>query len=289
MGGKKSKVDPTEFIRDCPNGRLDKKKFLQLYERCFPEGNAKNYCKYAFDAFDQNDDGTIDFTEFLFSIAITSGGDLDTRLTAAFDLYDISNDEQVDQKELVKMITALYQLHGKAIDGAHDNPKTRAAEILAALDINNDRKLSKHEFIAGFVHDCPNGQVDKKKFVEACERFAPGKNADNLWKRALDAFQKTNHGTIVFKELVGSIATTKEVDIDQRLSGLFDIYDTSEDGQIDQNELIGLITALYKLSGTTDQSSNNNPKTRADEIIATYDINNNRKLSRQEFITAYVL
>ncbi|CAF4707050.1 unnamed protein product [Rotaria sp. Silwood1] len=153
MGGKKSKVDPTEFIRDCPNGRLDKKKFLQLYERCFPEGNAKNYCKYAFDAFDQNDDGTIDFTEFLFSIAITSGGDLDTRLTAAFDLYDISNDEQVDQKELVKMITALYQLHGKAIDGAHDNPKTRAAEILAALDINNDRKLSKHEFIAGCKND----------------------------------------------------------------------------------------------------------------------------------------
>ncbi|CAF1273039.1 unnamed protein product [Rotaria sp. Silwood1] len=153
MGGKKSKVDPTGFIRDCPNGRLDKKKFLEVYEQFCPGGNAKNYCKYAFDAFDKNDDGTIDFSEFLLSFVATKGGDVDERLSAAFDLYDISNDEQVDQKELVKMITALYQLHGKAIDGAHDNPKTRAAEILAALDINNDRKLSKHEFIAGCKND----------------------------------------------------------------------------------------------------------------------------------------
>ncbi|CAF1271964.1 unnamed protein product [Rotaria sp. Silwood1] len=140
MGGKKSKVDPTV---------LTEKEMAVLKANT----NLSESGKYAFDAFDQNDDGTIDFTEFLFSIAITSGGDLDTRLTAAFDLYDISNDEQVDQKELVKMITALYQLHGKAIDGAHDNPKTRAAEILAALDINNDRKLSKHEFIAGCKND----------------------------------------------------------------------------------------------------------------------------------------
>ncbi|CAF3389459.1 unnamed protein product [Rotaria sp. Silwood1] len=153
MGGKKSKVDPTGFIRDCPNGRLDKKKFLEVYEQFCPGGNAKNYCKYAFDAFDKNDDGTIDFSEFLLSFVATKGGDVDERLSAAFDLYDISDDEQVDQKELVKMITAIYELNGVADHGGHNNPKTRAAEIIASLDVNGDRKLSKHEFIAGCKND----------------------------------------------------------------------------------------------------------------------------------------
>ncbi|CAF3764568.1 unnamed protein product [Rotaria sp. Silwood1] len=179
MGGKKSKVDPTVltskemavlkantnlnereilqwhegFIRDCPNGRLDKKKFLEVYEQFCPGGNAKNYCKYAFDAFDKNDDGTIDFSEFLLSFVATKGGDVDERLSAAFDLYDISDDEQVDQKELVKMITAIYELNGVADHGGHNNPKTRAAEIIASLDVNGDRKLSKHEFIAGCKND----------------------------------------------------------------------------------------------------------------------------------------
>ncbi|CAF3733332.1 unnamed protein product [Rotaria sp. Silwood1] len=139
------------FIRDCPNGRLDKKKFLQVYEQFYPGGNAKAYCKYAFDAFDQNDDGTIDFTEFLLCVAATKGGDIDQRLAFAFDLYDISDDEEIEQKELVKMITALYQLNGVADHSGPNSPKTRAAEILAALDAGGDRKLTKQEFIAGDV------------------------------------------------------------------------------------------------------------------------------------------
>ena len=43
--------------------------------------------RYAFDTFDTNDDGTIDFNEFLLSIAATSQGNLDDRLAVAFDLY----------------------------------------------------------------------------------------------------------------------------------------------------------------------------------------------------------
>ncbi|CAF4939661.1 unnamed protein product, partial [Rotaria sp. Silwood2] len=75
----------TGFIRGCPNGRLDQKKFLEIHEELFPRGNPKAYCKYAFNTFDTNDDGTIDFTEFLLSVAATKGGDIDGRLSAAFD------------------------------------------------------------------------------------------------------------------------------------------------------------------------------------------------------------
>ncbi|CAF4594280.1 unnamed protein product, partial [Rotaria sp. Silwood2] len=108
---------------------------------------------YAFDTFDTNNDGTIDFNEFLLSVAATKGGDVDERLSMAFDLYDISDDQQVDQKELTKMITAMYELNGVADQGGKNSPKTRAAEIIASLDVSGDRKLSKQEFIAGCKND----------------------------------------------------------------------------------------------------------------------------------------
>lgn len=43
-------------------------------------------CRYAFDTFDANNDGTIDFDEFLLSISATSQGNLDDRLAVAFDM-----------------------------------------------------------------------------------------------------------------------------------------------------------------------------------------------------------
>ncbi len=34
------------FLRDCPNGRLDKKKFVEVYKQFYPHGKADNFCKY---------------------------------------------------------------------------------------------------------------------------------------------------------------------------------------------------------------------------------------------------
>jgi len=42
--------------------------------------------RYAFNTFDKNNDGKIDFEEFLLSVSATSQGDLDDRLGTAFNL-----------------------------------------------------------------------------------------------------------------------------------------------------------------------------------------------------------
>ena len=66
--------------------------------------------RFAFDTFDANHDGSIDFDEFHLAISATSQGDIDDRLSVAFDMYDISNDGQIDQKELTKLITAMVHI-----------------------------------------------------------------------------------------------------------------------------------------------------------------------------------
>jgi neurocalcin delta len=45
-----------------------------------------DFFRYAFATFDANNDGTIDFDEFLLAIAATSQGDLDDRLEVAFEM-----------------------------------------------------------------------------------------------------------------------------------------------------------------------------------------------------------
>ncbi|CAF1151756.1 unnamed protein product [Rotaria sordida] len=141
------------FLRDCPNGRLDRKKFCDVYKQFYPQGKADNFCKLAFDTFDQNNDGTIDFDEFLLAISATSHGNLDDRLAVAFDMYDISDDGFIDQKELAKMITAMYDLVGETNRRGDNDPKKRATDIIARLDVGGDKKLNKQEFIAGCKND----------------------------------------------------------------------------------------------------------------------------------------
>ncbi|CAF2124563.1 unnamed protein product [Rotaria magnacalcarata] len=65
--------------------------------------------------------------------------------------YHISDDGLIDQKELVHMITTLYELNGIHDRTGDHNPKTRAAEIIASLDVSGDEKLCKEEFIAGYA------------------------------------------------------------------------------------------------------------------------------------------
>ncbi|CAF1002977.1 unnamed protein product [Rotaria sordida] len=77
------------FIDDCPNGKFDKKKFIKVYKQFYSSGKLDHVCKYAFDTFDTNNDGTIDFEEFLLAISATSQGNLQDRLNLAFDICDI--------------------------------------------------------------------------------------------------------------------------------------------------------------------------------------------------------
>lgn len=82
--------------------------------------------------------------------------------------YDISDDGHIDQKELTKMITAIvkscfvpselifkilfqYDLTGQTNRSGDYDPKTRAADIIAQIDVSGEKKLSREEFIAGYV------------------------------------------------------------------------------------------------------------------------------------------
>ncbi|CAF1367134.1 unnamed protein product [Rotaria sordida] len=140
-------------LQESPTGKLNKKQFVEAYKRFYPGAKADTYCQLAFSVFDANNDGTIDFNEYLLAVAAASQGDLDDRLDVAFDICDTSDDGQINQKELATMITAAYDLRGETDRKGNNDPKKRAAEIISSLDIGGDKKLSKAEFITGCKND----------------------------------------------------------------------------------------------------------------------------------------
>ena len=72
------------FMVDCPDGKLSPVAFIRIYNKCFPSGNAKEFCEHVFRCFDSDKNGFIDFKEFLLAIDITSAGSPEEKLNWAF-------------------------------------------------------------------------------------------------------------------------------------------------------------------------------------------------------------
>ena len=72
------------FMTDCPDGHLNRPVFMKIYSRCFPAGNAGEFCEHVFRTFDSDKNGFIDFKEFLLAIDVTSGGSPEEKLSWAF-------------------------------------------------------------------------------------------------------------------------------------------------------------------------------------------------------------
>jgi len=83
------------FLRDCPNGKLTSRQFTEVYKKFYPEFEADKYSAQVFRTFDVDNNGYIDFVEFLLAVNVNSNGDMRDKLVLAFDIYDINGNGQV--------------------------------------------------------------------------------------------------------------------------------------------------------------------------------------------------
>jgi len=141
------------FLKDCPDGQLTESGFIKIYTQFFPHGDPSKFASLVFRVFDENNDGSIEFHEFIRALSITSRGNLDEKLGWAFRLYDVDNDGYITRGEMFNIVDAIYQMVGDQTGGEEGDPAARVEKIFQQMDTDNDNKLTMAEFKEGSRND----------------------------------------------------------------------------------------------------------------------------------------
>ena len=145
-----------QFHRDYPNGYLTLEEFQQLYASFFPCGETSAFAEHLFRSLDTDNDGWLDFREFIIGLSLLTRGSLRGRLAWAFSLYDIDGNGYITREEMLDIIQAVYKTLGTVIkptaDG-HGVPEMHLEKFFRNMDRNGDGMLSLAEFTDGATRD----------------------------------------------------------------------------------------------------------------------------------------
>uniref|UniRef100_UPI0037E70DAB guanylyl cyclase-activating protein 1 n=1 Tax=Semicossyphus pulcher TaxID=241346 RepID=UPI0037E70DAB len=139
-----------KFMTECPSGLLTFYEFKQFFGLRNLSDTSDAYVKTMFTTFDMNDDGFIDFMEYVAALSLVLKGGVQQKLRWYFKLYDIDGSGCIDRDELLLIIKSI-----RAINGI---PNETSAEDFAnmvfdSIDINGDGELSYEEFMEGIQKD----------------------------------------------------------------------------------------------------------------------------------------
>ena len=141
------------FKEHCPDGRLTPEKFISMYKMFFWKGNAELYCEHVFRTFDTDQNGYIDFKEFILAVYVTSAGTPEEKFRSAFRMYDVDGNGVIDQDEMANVMQAIYGMMGEGAKNPGYWADERAKCIFIQMDENFDGHITEDEFLRGCLQD----------------------------------------------------------------------------------------------------------------------------------------
>ncbi len=135
------------FRNRCRSGRLSKSEFVDFYQKLLRSNSSETYCEFLFRAFDSlSKDGFIQFDEYLIAIYIHSNASTAReKLDWLYNAYDYDGDGFINYHEINQIVHALFILY--EMDREKYSVAYVSYEIMSILDLNDDDKISKQEFI----------------------------------------------------------------------------------------------------------------------------------------------
>ena len=93
------------FVTEHPDGRMKPKDFREMMEKALPgKGDAKKMEEHVFRIYDSNDDGYIDFPEFMIIYFLMNEGSPQEVLSRIFRVFDVNGDGTISMKEMKRLI-----------------------------------------------------------------------------------------------------------------------------------------------------------------------------------------
>ncbi|XP_052434360.1 recoverin 2 [Carassius gibelio] len=143
------------FQKQCPSGRITPDEFKKIYERFFPDSDAAAYAHHVFRSFDTNDDGTLDFKEYIIALHMTSTGKTERKLEWAFSLFDVDKNGYITKSEVAEICQAIFKLIPKEeqenLPADENTPEKRADKLWSFFDKKDNERLAEGEFIQGIL------------------------------------------------------------------------------------------------------------------------------------------
>ncbi|KAG8004911.1 Recoverin [Nibea albiflora] len=143
------------FKRQCPTGRISKEEFQSIYSKFFPESDAQTYAQHVFRSFDTNDDGTLDFKEYIIALHMTSTGKTTRKLEWAFSLFDVDKNGYITKSEVREICTAIFKLIPKdelsSLANDENTAEKRADKLWKFFDKSDNDRVAEGEFIQGVL------------------------------------------------------------------------------------------------------------------------------------------
>merc|ERR1719187_1238597 len=95
------------FLKDHPNGTMNKKEFRQFLKQSLPNIDVKKMEGHILRMYDTNQDGLVDVTEFMVIYHIFSGGSAEENLRKIYRIFDCNNDNKITKSEMKRLIKDL--------------------------------------------------------------------------------------------------------------------------------------------------------------------------------------
>jgi Ca2+-binding EF-hand superfamily protein len=148
-----------KFFSVAHDGCLKKSHMEELLGEYLPSTKRK-HSKYltdcVFSAIDTNNDGYIDFLEYLMSVKFFQTESPIERADFVFRIIDKNGDHLVTRKELERILKCLQEYHKSlaninVADLINDGPKPAATAIIEQLDEDKSGSIGVSEFVDGWL------------------------------------------------------------------------------------------------------------------------------------------
>merc|ERR1712076_243145 len=116
------------------------KDFREMMAKAMPKKDASKMEKHVFRIYDSNNDGYIDFIEFMVIFHIMSDGSPEEVLGKIFRVFDVNSDGTINAKEMKRLIKDMYGLI-KADDPEAESKDLMAKSAFAEMDKDADGKF----------------------------------------------------------------------------------------------------------------------------------------------------
>ena len=135
------------FLKDHPSGKINQEEFKELLKQALPKKYVNTMAEHIYRMYDENQDGSIDFKEFMVIFYVMSEGSEEEVLKGIFRAFDTDGNGSLTLDEIKKLVKSIYRLLKKD-DPNLESEKFIADSTFAECDKDGDGKVTREEFIA---------------------------------------------------------------------------------------------------------------------------------------------